>query len=403
MDGRGSDSRRDVRTILALFVGAIALRPQLAGIGPLLPAIQDDLRMSHAVAGLLGTLPVLCYAVTALFSGGLAARFGARRTVAASLLLLALVGVARAVTPSVPALLALTVAVGLAMGAAQTMMPLAVKERAEHRPALATGVWATGINLGSTIASAVAVPIAGIVWGWRLSMLAFALAAGLGAIAWLVGLRAAGGEPARLRDPGPLLPRMPLTSATIWLLVLLFGLLGTVYHGLGTWLPDAAVERGWTEDEAGVLTAVFNAALLPAGLLVGWLGDRTGSRRWLLVVGGAIMLAGCVLIAASPAGLWPGTVLAGFGDGALFALMMTLPLDIGRTPVQVGSVVALMLGAGYVLSAVNPFLLGAIRDATGSFSAAFWAVVVAAAVILALVPLLGRERLRRALPAGRGG
>ncbi|MEZ5102481.1 MAG: MFS transporter [Thermoleophilia bacterium] len=399
MDERGSDRRRDARTILALFVGAVALRPQLAGIGPLVGSIQDDLDMSHAVAGLLATLPVLCFAIMAPFAGALSSRFGARRTVAAGLVLLAVVGVARAVTPSVPALLVLTVGVGLAMGMAQTMMPIAVKERAAHRPALATGVYATGLNLGSTVGAAIAVPIAQIVWGWRLSMLVFAVTAGVGALAWLVGLRAEERPVERVRLP--LLPRMPLSSGTIWLLVLLFGLLGTVYHGLGTWLPDAAGERGWSEDEAGVLTAVFNAALLPAGLVVGWLGDRTGQRRWLLVVGAAIMLTGTVLLAATPGGLWPGTVLAGFGDGALFALFMTLPLDIGRTPAQVGSVVALMLGAGYLLSAVNPFLLGAIRDATGGFEAPFWTVVGAAAIILALVPLLGRERLRRARPAGR--
>ena len=46
--------------LAALFLGALALRPQLVGIGPLIPAIQLDLDTSHAVAGLLGTIPVLC-------------------------------------------------------------------------------------------------------------------------------------------------------------------------------------------------------------------------------------------------------------------------------------------------------------------------------------------------------
>ena len=39
---------------------AVALRPQLVGIGPLLPLIQNDLDITHAVAGLLGTIPILC-------------------------------------------------------------------------------------------------------------------------------------------------------------------------------------------------------------------------------------------------------------------------------------------------------------------------------------------------------
>ena len=48
-----------VALLAALFLGALALRPQLVGVGPLLPEIDDELDVSHAVAGLLGTIPVL--------------------------------------------------------------------------------------------------------------------------------------------------------------------------------------------------------------------------------------------------------------------------------------------------------------------------------------------------------
>jgi len=36
------------------------LRPQVVGVGPLIDEIQDDLDASHALVGLLGTIPVLC-------------------------------------------------------------------------------------------------------------------------------------------------------------------------------------------------------------------------------------------------------------------------------------------------------------------------------------------------------
>lgn len=45
---------------IALFASALALRPQVIGVGPLIPEIQVDLDISHTEAGLLGTLPVLC-------------------------------------------------------------------------------------------------------------------------------------------------------------------------------------------------------------------------------------------------------------------------------------------------------------------------------------------------------
>ena len=56
-------SRR--RTAAALFLAALCFRPQLVGVTPLLPTIQKSLHISHAVSGLLVTVPVLCMGVFA--------------------------------------------------------------------------------------------------------------------------------------------------------------------------------------------------------------------------------------------------------------------------------------------------------------------------------------------------
>ena len=53
-------------------------------------------------------------------------------------------------------------------------MPVAVKERFSDRPAFATGVYTTGINVGSALASALAVPIAAVAAaGWRATLVVF--------------------------------------------------------------------------------------------------------------------------------------------------------------------------------------------------------------------------------------
>ena len=53
-------------SLAALFIASLALRPQLVGLGPLLPDIQESLAISHGLAGLLATVPVLCMAAFAL-------------------------------------------------------------------------------------------------------------------------------------------------------------------------------------------------------------------------------------------------------------------------------------------------------------------------------------------------
>ena len=63
-------ARRDALLLLAaLLLAAVALRPQLVGAGPLIPDIQDDLGTSHSVAGLVGTIPVLCMGLFAPLAG----------------------------------------------------------------------------------------------------------------------------------------------------------------------------------------------------------------------------------------------------------------------------------------------------------------------------------------------
>ena len=296
-------------------------------------------------------------------------RLGSRWAMALSLLVIAAFGVARAFVPGIAGLLLLTVGVGIGMGIAGALLPVVVKERFADRPAFATGTYATGIGLGAALSAAVAVPIADAAFGWRASLLAFSLFTGLLVVVWVLltrgdaGPRASGERPPRLpvRQPARLGPRH------------VFFLMATSFYGLNAWLPDAYVEQGWSKGSAGALVAVFNAVTVPASLIVPWFADRAGSRRAYLVSATAILIVAMLGAVLYPEAGWFWAVLMGLAFGTQFPLVMTLPLDVARRPAEVGAVTGLMLGAGYTLAALSPFVLGAIRDATGSFSASLWA------------------------------
>jgi len=102
--------------LVALFLAALTLRPQLVGVGPLLPSIRSDLGVSHAVAGLLGTIPVLCMGLFAPPAPFLSGRIGSRRAIGAALALVGAFGVARAVVPSAAGVVLLTFPIGIGMG-----------------------------------------------------------------------------------------------------------------------------------------------------------------------------------------------------------------------------------------------------------------------------------------------
>jgi MFS transporter, CP family, cyanate transporter len=381
--------------LAALFASALALRPQLVGIGPLLPEIQSDLGVSHAVAGLLATIPVLCMGLFAPPAPYVRERLGSRWAMAFCLIFIAGFGVGRALVPGIAGLLLLTVGVGIGMGIAGALLPVVVKERFADRPAFATGSYATGNALGAAVAAALAIPIADAAFGWRASLLAFSVFTGLLVVVWWRLTRGAPEHVPSGRRP----PRLPLGSPIAWVLVAVFFLMATSFYGMNAWLPDAYIEQGWSDGHAGALVAVFNAVTVPASLIVPWFADRAGSRRAYLVTATAILVVAALGVVLYPEAGWVWAVLMGLAFGTQFPLVMTLPLDVARRPEEVGAVTGLMLGAGYTLAALSPFVLGAIRDATGSFTTSLWLVVgVAVAMLLVCLPL-SRERLHRAAEA----
>ena len=374
--------------LAALFLGALALRPQLVGVGPLLPDIDDDLDVSHAVAGLLGTIPVLCmglFAPPAAFRGG---RLGTRAAIGVCLAGIAAFGLARAAAPGAPLVLALTLPIGVGMGLAGALMPVAVKEHFAHRPAFASGIYTTGIQVGSALSSALAVPIAAAWGGWRAALVVFSASTVLIFAGWMLL------TPLEREHRRTAPPRLPWARRLVWGLVLVFALQSIVYYGLVAWMPDSFQERGWSDQSAGALLGVMSVAAVPGGLLVPYFADRRGSRRqWMELTAGAIFV-GTIGVAALPDAGFVWAVFAGFGIGATFPLTLTLPLDATNKPSEAGAVVGLMLGAGYTIAAAGPIALGAVRDLTGSFATSLWVLVALAAALLAAIAPLSPERLR---------
>ena len=387
-DARAAHGRRATSTLAALFVAALALRPQIVGAGPLIPAIQDDFGSSHAVVGLLGTIPVLCMGLFAPLAAYLAARIGTRQAMTIGLALIGSFGIVRTVGPAAWVVVLLTVPVGIGMGIGNALAPIAVKERFASRPATGTGVYTTGIQCGSAAAAALAVPLAGVLGGWRGSLIALSVVACGSLVAWVVLTR--GEEPHE--RPAASIPRLPWGNGTAWLLVASFGLMGASYYGLNAWLPDAYGEHGWSDRKAGLLLAVMNLSGIASSFLVPWLSDRHNRRRpWLLTMS-VLFFTGAVGLVAMPALGFAWATVAGVAQGGMFALVMTVPLDLEERPERVGALVAMMLGLGYTFAAVAPFALGAIRDATRSFDAVLW--VAAGLLVLQFFALLALPRSR---------
>ncbi|HEY7595166.1 MAG TPA: MFS transporter [Actinophytocola sp.] len=142
--------------------------------------------------------------------------------------------------------------------------------------------------------------------------------------------------------------------------VVLFGLLGLFQATLGPLIPVVRDDNGLTAATAGLLVSGFFAGSM-ASIATGGVLPERWARRYLVVVPGALLVAGCAGLAVR--GPWPlplvAAVVAGVGFGALVLVVNTaMAGQAGRR----GVTLANLVNGAFSLGAVaGPALVGGTR------------------------------------------
>jgi CP family cyanate transporter-like MFS transporter len=175
-----------------------------------------------------------------------------------------------------------------------------------------------------------------------------------------------------------------------------------LYWGSNAFLPDFlnATGRGGF---VGPSLAVFNAAQLPASILIALAPQWFVGRRWpylfaavsvLVGVPGMLLMGGAWVVA------W--TALLGFVSGGVFVCALALPPLLAE-PEDVARLSAAMLTITYTCSFLGPVLGGGLWDLTGvpllAFGPAWLAGFAMAGLAAGLrLPAAGEARLAPATP-----
>jgi CP family cyanate transporter-like MFS transporter len=394
---RTHDGAVPTAILAALVLVSLALRPQLAAIGPLSGRIVDDLAVSHAFVGLLTTIPILCMGLFAPAGPALAARLGVRGAIGLAAGTVAAAGLVRAAAPSGIAILAVTFVIGIGTAVSGPLLAMFVRgDLPDHRVA-GTAAYAGGTTLGQALAAGVAVPAAVLLGGWRASLASVSAASALGVLAWLALTSAmARPRPDRLASGqavGRL--RLPVRRPIVWALGLLFGVQSAVFYGINAWLPSFYVERGWDPAAAAVLLSVASFAGLVAIVIAPIASRRGVQRRELLTAAAGLVVVGIGGVVVLPLLAWIWAAVLGAGLGLMFTVVLTLPTDVAGDAQGAGGASALMLLVGYLIASVAPFALGAVRDLTGSFAVSLWLLLALAATMVPMAWALSPARLHQ--------
>src|SRR4051794_20098624 len=111
-----------VAVLVAIVAVALNQRPAVVAVAPVLGDLRADTGLTAALAGLLTTVPVLCFGAFAPFAPRLARRIGLETAVALSLVLLA-AGIALRLFPPVGPLYARSPIAGAAVAFANGVLP----------------------------------------------------------------------------------------------------------------------------------------------------------------------------------------------------------------------------------------------------------------------------------------
>lgn len=366
--------------------------------------LMNDLSMTKATAGWLGSIAQLAAAVGGISFGIVADRFGRTRALMGSIITYSLFTAACGFSQNVAQLAVFRVLVGIGLGGEWATGAALVSETwpAKHRGkalGLMQSFWAIGYALAAIITGFVFPR-----WGWRAVFFVGAVPALL--TFWI---RRSVEEPAiwqeRRQSPaagGPGLGSLfsgPLARYTVALILMNAAAL-FAYWGFNSWnpafltLPPAQGGMGLSAQTMSTFIVLSQVGTWIGYVTFGFVSDRAGRKRtyvtYLLV---AAVLMPIYARTRDPALLLALGPLVGFFGTGFFSGFGAVASEIFPTAIR-GTAMALTYNTGRVVSAIAPFTVGSLAQTRGfglGFSILSAAFVFSALMWLFIPETRGRE------------
>ncbi len=355
-------------TILAvLFLARMTMSFQFQAVGALSPLLVETYGISIADIGLLIGLYLAPGVIVAIPGGAIAARFGDKRVVSVSLILMLGGGAMMAWGGNwqwlfAGRLLAGTGGVVINIVMTKMLMDWFVGREISTAMAIFINSWPVGIALAlltiPTLATAGGLDLA---WAAVMSVIV------LGLFFFVLVYRPPENAPAA--DARITVSRLPICA--LFLAAIVWAVYNAALAMVFSFGPAFLSQRGWGLATASSATSIFIVMVAIAIPLGGILADRTGRRDAVIMASllGYVILMPLVLVAPSWA-VPPIFVVVGLIFGLAAGPIVSMPALILKPESRAfGS--GVYYSIYYALMMVAPALAGLIADRAGSIGAAF--------------------------------
>ncbi|WIB77603.1 MFS transporter [Curtobacterium sp. MCPF17_002] len=390
----------------AIVLIALNFRGPIVATAPVIGDIRVDLGLTATIAGLLTTIPVLCFALATPFASWVIAKADPERAVSLSLVIVLAGTVVRSM-PSAAALLIGTAIIGIGITIGNVVIPVVIRrDTSPERVGLVTGVYTSALNVGSMITSLGTAPIAAA-WGWPVAIAVWAVFAVIAGFAWTfaVGARAAWMRPApgddeplpvtgpidQVLDTGAIRtaraeraaeqaaaePVRPARRLITWGLTLAFGGQAFSYYALTAWIPTLLHDEiGFSKASSGASSSVFQILAVVGALGVPLLASKWRPRGIIALVAFLWLAMPLGLLFAPQLWLlW--SVLGGAAQGGGITVIFIVIVRIVTSDADARRMSAFVQGGGYLIGSAGPLVAGTLHGATGDWTAPLLVVLVA--------------------------
>ncbi|QQX84663.1 MFS transporter [Cupriavidus necator] len=422
--------RRAWLTAALLFFFLVVNAMDKMVVGLLAAPMMDELGLTPAQFGLVGSSFFWLFAVSGVLGGFLANRMPTSRLLVCMALAWSLCQIPLALSSSLAVLIVSRILLGFMEGpAAPVAIHACYKWFPNSRRNLPVAVLTQGAGIGIVLAGFL-IPAVAVHWGWRANFYVLAALGVLWAVAWLalgregtLDERPAGHDaphaPAAASAPLRLPYRLLLSDPTV---LGCFALRLAAYWGLAlclTWIPAYLQSAlGFGHAVSGKLFALIIGTNLPLTLAIAWFSERLLARGVSSRVARGRVSAGMLLLAGGffLLLLWPDTTPA-MRVGLLVVACVCAPAIYSLGPAmlaevvpagQRGAILAIDASVSSLAGVLAPLVTGVlVQNVPGARGFELGLAVCGAIMVVAALaglyvvnPERSRRRLAAHLPSG---